>query len=30
MSNESSATHLKALDVEVETEGLYDHGRALP
>lgn len=30
MSSDSSATDLKALDVEVETEGLYDHGRALP
>lgn len=25
-----SVTDLKALNVEVETEGLYDHGRPLP
>lgn len=26
----SSVTDLKALNVEVETEGLYDHGGPLP
>lgn len=26
----SCGTNLKALNVEVETEGLYDHGSALP